>query len=143
MPARTNTTRAQIAAEFDAFEKDMTRRIVKQLEIIGENCINEARKKRSYQDHTGNLRSSVGYLIAVDGKVQRQLFTPIENANDGDTGVKKAEALARDVIKNYPHDIVLILVAGMEYASYVANRGYDVLDSAEILARKLIPKMLK
>lgn len=143
MPAKTKTPKAQIAAEFDAFEKEMTRRIVAMLSKLGEECANEARKNGSYRDDTGNLRSSVGYLIAVDGSVQKQSFTPIGNAKDGDTGVKKAEALAHDVVKNFPHDIVLILVAGMECASYVANRGYDVLDSAEMWAKKEAPKKLK
>jgi hypothetical protein len=36
----------------------------------------------------------------------------------------------------------LILVAGKEYAAYVSAR-YDVLDSAELLAEKLLPGILK
>lgn len=143
MPAKTKTPKTQIAAEFDAFEKDTTRRIVTMLSKLGEECVNEARKNGSYRDDTGNLRSSVGYLIAVDGRVQIQSFKPIEKAKDGETGVKKAEAFAHDVVKKYPHDIVLIIVAGMEYASFVANRGYDVLDSAEQWAKKEAPKKLK
>lgn len=143
MPAKTKIPKTQIAAEFDAFEKEMTRRIVTMLSKLGEECVNEARKNGSYRDDTGNLRSSVGYLIAVDGSIQKQSFAPIGNAKDGDTGVKKAEAFAHDVVKNFTHDIVLIIVAGMEYASYVANRGYDVLDSAEMWAKKEAPKKLK
>ena len=51
--------------------------------------------------------------------------------------------LAERLAGEYPTGIVLIVVAGMKYAIYVADRGYDVLDSAEDLARREIPKMLE
>lgn len=138
MPAKTNTTRAQIAAEFDALDKRLIQGIVERLKAIGESCVNEARKKHSYQDQTGNLTSSIGYVIAEDGKI---IFESFEGAKDA--GKRAGIQFARDIVKNYPNDVVLIFVAGMKYASYVANRGYDVIDSAEILARKLTPKMFK
>ena len=31
----------------------------------------------------------------------------------------------------------------MRYASFVSAKGYDVLDSAELLAERLVPDMLK
>lgn len=138
MPARTNTPRTQIAAEFAAFEKEMTQKIVHRLQYVGEECVNEARKKHSYCDQTGNLTSSIGFLIAVDGGV---VFESFKGATEA--GKRAGIQLARDVIKSYPNDVVLVFVAGMDYASHVANRGYDVIDSAETLARKLTPKMLK
>lgn len=141
MPAKTKTPKTQIAAEFDTFGKDMTRRLTYLLKRVGEECVNEARQKHSYLDQTGNLTSSFGFLIAVDGKVVFEEF------DGGDVkrekGMSAGIRLAHDAVKNYPHDVVLILVAGMEYASYVANRGYDVLDSAELLAKKIAPKYLK
>ena len=33
------------------------------LQYIGERCVAEARENGSYQDRTGNLRNSVGYVI--------------------------------------------------------------------------------
>ena len=39
--------------------------------------------------------------------------------------------------------IVLIVVAGMNYARYVEKMGLNVLDSSEMLAKKLVPRMLK
>lgn len=38
--------------------------------------------------------------------------------------------------------IVLIVVAGMNYARYVEKMGLNVLDSSEMLAKKLVPIML-
>ena len=43
-------------------------KIVRILRIVGEKCINEAREHGSYQDQTGNLRSSIGYVVLQDGK---------------------------------------------------------------------------
>jgi len=34
-------------------------------------------------------------------------------------------------------------VAGMKYAAYVEARNYNVLSSAELLAEKEVPKLLK
>lgn len=138
MPARTNTPRTQIAAEFAAFEKRMIQKIVYQLQYVGEACAKEARQKHSYRDQTGNLTSSIGFSIAVDGVVVFESFEGAEEA-----GNRAGVQLAHDVIKSYPNDVVLVFVAGKDYASHVANRGYDVIDSAETLARKLAPKMLK
>ena len=44
---------------------------------------------------------------------------------------------------NFPRGIVLVFVAGMDYAGYVADTGRDVLDSAALLADKLVPKLLE
>jgi len=43
-------------------------KIVRILRNVGEKCINEAREYGSYQDRTGNLRSSIGYIVLKDGK---------------------------------------------------------------------------
>ena len=57
------------------------RQIIRELSIIGERCINEARLKGSYTDHTGNLRSSVGYVIVEDGQIaQLGGFEPVNGA---------------------------------------------------------------
>jgi hypothetical protein len=39
--------------------------------------------------------------------------------------------------------ITLIVCAGMNYASHVEARGYNVLTSAEILSERLVPEMMK
>ena len=47
------------------------------------------------------------------------------------------------LISENPKGIVLIVVAGMNYARYVEKMGLNVLDSSEMLAKKLVPRMLK
>lgn len=131
--------------EVDAYLEEQIQRIEQQaiynLSYVGERCLNEARSTNSYKDQTGNLRSSIGYVIAKDGKiVQTSDFTPIKGGNDG---AKGGAAFARQLVKEFPDGIVLIVVAGMNYASYVSAKGYNVLDSAELLAEQLVPSIMK
>lgn len=122
--------------------------LVYNLCAIGERVLNAARSTNSYKDQTGNLRSSLGYVVAIDGKVvQMSDFAPsdkkTEKTPDKVTGQREGKAYAQQLLDKFPTGIVLLVVAGMNYASYVSAKGYDVLDSAELLAGQLIPEMLK
>ncbi len=109
--------------------------LINKLSYIGEGALRIAREQGSYTDRTGNLRNSTGYVIAVDGQVtQRAGF----DSKDED-GAAFAETLARTT----EGKAVLVVCAGMNYATYVSARGYDVLDSAEIEAKVLAEKLLK
>lgn len=126
----------------------MTNALVYNLCAIGEQVLNAARSTNSYKDQTGNLRSSLGYVVAIDGNVvQISDFAPSEQKTektpDKATGQREGKAYARQLLDKFPTGIVLLVVAGMNYASYVSAKGYDVLDSAELLAGQLIPDMLK
>lgn len=126
--------------------------IIKRLMRIGEECVNVARnlpspdanasikfvqgkrkpliKKHNphqpnYIDWTRNLRGSIGYIVAVDGEIVKADLTSAE-----------ATETAQDALSKYSSGIVLILVAGMNYAYYVSKKGYDVLDSAIIEMKK-------
>lgn len=85
----------------------------------------------NYIDDTGNLRQSIGYMIAVDGE-------PIA----ADLQSQAAQKLAYDALSGSPKGIVLILTAGMEYAKYVHRLGYDVLTTAELFCKQQFEKML-
>lgn len=108
---------------------------------IGEACLNKARSTDSYKDQTGNLRSSIGYIITADGRVIKSSDFAI--VKSGSKGAKDGLAYAKKVAKEFPQSVCLIVVAGMNYAAYVSAKGYDVIDSAELLAEKLVPEMLK
>ena len=120
-------------------------KVIRILRIVGEMCINEARTNGSYQDQTGNLRSSIGYVVLQDGKsIEKGGFAPTERGTKkGKDGQKEGEAFINKVISQYPKGFVLVVVAGMKYASYVEARNYNVLSSAELLAEKEVPKLLK
>lgn len=70
-------------SEVDAYLEEQIQRIEQQtiynLSYVGERCLNEARSTNSYKDQTGNLRSSIGYVIVKDGKiVQMSDFTTVK-----------------------------------------------------------------
>lgn len=126
-----------IARQIEAVEKALTYNLC----AVGEQVLNAARLTNSYKDQTGNLRSSLGYIVAMDGAiVQMSSFTPVLS---GGEGAKNGKEYAQELVRNFPQGIVLIVVAGMSYASHVSARGYDVLDSAELLAEAIIPQMLR
>lgn len=58
-------------------------------------------------------------------------------------GSKAGSDFLKSVIAENSRGIVLIVVAGMNYAKYVEAIGLNVLDSSEILAKKLVPQILR
>ena len=132
-------------SEVDAYLDEQIERIeqliIYNLSYVGEQCLTEARNTNSYKDQTGNLRSSIGYTIVKDGRVIRQSDFAV--VRKGSEGKSEGEQFARSLASKFPEGIVLIVVAGMNYASYVSAKGYNVLDSAELLADRLVPSILK
>lgn len=141
MPIRQITPKSQIDAYIKERMNRLKQAIIYNLCAIGEKVHNEAIESGSYKDRTKNLRSSVGYIVVVDGQVYKtgSFGKPDGNSEGKNAGMSYARSLAG----KFPKGIVLIVVAGMRYASYVSAKGYNVLDSSELLADRLVPKMLK
>lgn len=115
--------------------------IVNQLTYVGEECIRIARQNGAYNDITGNLRSSIGYVILNDGMPIKQ-GQPQQYKNGGD-GIKAAETLLQTLRGEFPKGIVLIVCAGMKYAAYVEGIHHkDVLTSAQLAAESLVKQLL-
>lgn len=131
---------ANIDGVGDFLQQQIEKRIrvlIYRLNYVGVVCVNKARNDGSYKDQTGNLRSSIGYVILREGII-------IEGSGfDKNEGGEKGDVYIKGIAAGYPHGIVLIVVAGMNYASYVEALNYDVLSSAELLAEKLVPQLLK
>jgi hypothetical protein len=125
-----------INQRFEEAQEQVKNNMIRVLRYVAELAINEARANGSYRDVTGNLRSSVGYAIIIDGKILDQNFT---GANEG---VSKGKSLARELASQQP-EIALVIVAGMKYASQVESRGRNVLTSAEQLAKTMLPNLLR
>lgn len=111
------------------------------LSYVGEQAANEARLHGSYHDDTGNLRSSIGYVIVSDGKV---VIGEQKQYKDGKEGLSKGKAMLNRLAAAREGDVDLHIVAGMDYAEYVERRHHkNVLSSARILADKDVPEMLE
>lgn len=104
--------------------------ILLNLQRIGEQFVAAARDNRTYKDRTGNLRSSIGYVVLYNGK---QLFESFENKG-GDQGVEAAKAIVTEAKGKFPRGFVLIGVAGMDYAAAVEAKGFDVISASSIEA---------
>lgn len=103
------------------------RKAVKHLMVLGEELVKYAREDRSvarhYTDRTGNLRSSIGYVVVQDGRIA---FSAFNGATD--EGKTAGRNYAIDVAQSLSNDkTYLVWVAGMEYATYVEANGYDVI----------------
>lgn len=119
--------------------------LVKNMVYIGEQCVKIARERGDYNDITGNLRSSIGYVVLVSGTV-KHYGAPEQTSGtkgDGSAGVAAGNALLKKLQAEFPYGVVLVLCAGMNYAAFVENvRGKRVLIDAELEAQRLIDKLL-
>lgn len=141
MPIKQTTTAEQIDAYIEQRVNAVQNAILYRMSYIGEQVLNAARSTNSYKDQTGNLRSSIGYVIVKDGSVVRA--SSFEQVKNGADGTSKGRSYAESLASRFKDGIALIVVAGMNYAAYVKKRGYDVIDSSELLAEQLVPQMLQ
>lgn len=111
---------------------------------VGELAVNEARANGSYLDHTGNLRSSIGYIVVDNGNVVNVgEFNKVSGSKESDVvrGEIQGRSFAMSLVQEIS-GIGLIVVAGMNYAVYVETHR-NVLSSAELLAEREVPSLLK
>jgi hypothetical protein len=123
--------------QVDQFVVSIEERIIMTLAMVGEKFVNDARNIRTYQDQTGNLRSSIGYIIAKDGHVV------IENVEGKAQGKAQAKRIAREILQKNKQGFVLIGIAGMGYAAAVESKGYDVITGSIPAAKQLLKQKIK
>ncbi|MGL4519313.1 MAG: hypothetical protein ACRCUJ_06475 [Phocaeicola sp.] len=125
---------------FNRFMDRSNEKLFKVLSAAGEKFVEVARKSRSYGDQTGNLRSSIGYIIVNDGKILSDNFEQVKSGNEG---IKEARQLASEVASTHKNGMALICVAGMNYAAAVEAKGKDVVTSGTIQCEKYLRDTLK
>lgn len=151
------------ATGLDEFSDKIEQAYIDRLADAGEKACADAVAEGNYQNITGNLRSSIGYVIGYDGKVIREggfhkvqgrgenmqhvMFTTRSGKKvdfwakgkfgDGSEGSKRGREMAHRIIMG-TSGYSYVLVVGMEYASYVSSRGYNVWDSAQLTLGKLL-----
>ena len=128
---------------FDHFQSKAEDKMLVFLQAGGEKFIEVARWSGSYKDQTGNLRSSIGYIIAKDGEVVKENFVESDKGTDKTTGKYKGRRLAEEVSLSYTGGYVLVGVAGMEYAAAVEAKGYEVVSGANAQCEKYLRDTLK
>src|SRR5690606_28032911 len=110
-------------------EKEIENQTIKHLSKILHKAIELVRTKMlntAYQDHTGNLNSSTGFIIYKDGKVVHKDFRESDIGTDKVSGLKEGLNIALNELRE-SKGWGVVLVSGMEYASWVESRGFEVL----------------
>lgn len=101
-------------------------KLLEGMSYLGEDFVRKAKTSGNYKDRTGNLRSSIGYIVSSKGVIEQE---GIEGEQQ--EGVNKARSFARRIARDFPDDAkVLIGFAAMEYARHVENKNYDVISSS-------------
>lgn len=109
------------------------------LREIGEQLVDEAVSHGSYSDITGNLRSSIYYVVSDAGNIIYE--GGADKIFDGDRGQARGKSVAHNLASRY-NGLVLIMVAGMEYAAIVETHK-NVLSSAQLLSEELLGEVIK
>jgi len=119
--------------------------IVEKLHFVGLQCVEKMKVStlasrdgimyKPWEQNSGALASSMGYVVMVDGKSASVSAMSAEGTS-----------YATQVAEENPIEIGLILVAGMNYATFLLHGtkhiegNYDVLVSASLHAEDLLRK---
>ena len=142
MKLKQNFTKKDIEIDIKQFLDPRLKLLLPALNYLGIEFVSKARtatvlvttKKpleyphspTGFYDLSANLRSSIGYVI-LDGNTKKE--EDFMQFGDGSKG--KATGLEKgiEVAKQYK-GLKLVVVAGMEYATYVEAKGYDVITNS-------------
>lgn len=145
MDIKLTTTKSELDKLMRAEAERVDKLLVRTLQYLGELCIRRVRDRdgnASWYDQTGNLRSSVGYVLVRNGRIIS--ISDFNKVKDGSEGSKTGEDLAKELAKDYTSGYALIVVAGMNYASFVESLdNKDVLASTELWAESEAPRMME
>ena len=120
MALKSNFNEAQSMRDIDRQAETLYQKIINSFIYAAEDFITSAREQiqdhamGTYKDQTTNLRNSIGYFIFHDGKLVHENNENIIN-----------KAKTQEFVK--PSGFQMILIAGMNYASYVESKGYNVI----------------
>lgn len=141
----SRTDYRKIQERLQVKKKQLISHLVTQLSYIGEACVKLAREGGTYRDITGNLRSSIGYVVLYNGEVQISGAPKQYSGTQGNgaQGVAASESLLNRLKAKFPWGVVLIVCAGMQYAALVEDvRHKVVLAQAELEADRLLKELL-
>lgn len=143
------TPMSEVQADIQAEVERAEMLTIRALAYLGEKCVIEAKHRpqnESWIDRTGNLRSSIGYVIYHKGRLVQEFGFTGKGAltNKRLEGKTIGKDFAEKIAKSLDGEFALVVVAGMNYAEYVeAMDNKVVLASAELLARKELSSMMQ
>ena len=145
MGIKLSTPQSALNAFFESAMAIIKREILIAYAKLGEESdarIRDRSAEESWIDHTGNLRSSIGYAIFDYG--MKQVESAFASIGSGATGSQEGRKMIADLAKEYSRVYALVVVAAMNYADFVeAIESKDVLASTELWARSVVDGKLK
>jgi hypothetical protein len=129
--------------QLSRFIKDQAFRIEKalifQLEYLVAELQNHAKDNAGYTDQTANLKSSIGGVVLKDGKpVTYRGFVGTED------GTRSGLEFINSLIDEFQSGYAILIVAGMEYATYVEDiHNLNVLKKTELELERELPKLIR
>lgn len=113
--------------------------LIYQLEYLVAELQNHAKINAGYVDQTSNLKGSIGGVVLKNGKP----ITFKGFDSDGSEGASQGKDYIESLISQHTSGYVILIVAGMEYATYVENYNQlNVLKKSELKLQAEIPKIL-
>lgn len=117
---------------------DTLQKCIKAYLYLGENVVAHAKQSVGFMDQTGNLRSSIGYVLFVNGQVYKEFY------EGRALGTSEGKQFARELASRAKKaQLVLVFTAGMNYAYSVESRGYNVLAASENYTREVADLIIK
>jgi hypothetical protein len=147
MGIKPKFTKEDIRKDLNKFRQKVEDDLVQILHYVGMKFIKEARdmtkSEGGFDDDTGNLRSSIGYFILKDGQIIEENLKTIAGRKFKLTEEGKIQA--RSTLQNVPSTdgYQIVGVAGMDYASKVESKGYNVITKQSLTALVNLDKLLK
>lgn len=113
--------------------------LIRELEILVAQLQNHAKRNAGYVDQTSNLKSSIGGVVLRNGIPIK--FKGFSGSSEGSsTGLE----FLNEVMAQHRNGYVILIVAGMNYASYVENfHDLNVLKKTELKMERDIPKIIE
>lgn len=132
--------RKQLTRYLITYAARIERALIFNLEILVAQLENHAKLNAGYEDQTSNLKGSIGGVVLQDGRpITYRGFN-----SSGTEGRTTGLEFINSKIGEYKKGFVILIVAGMEYATYVENfHGLNVLKKSELKMQAEFPKMLK
>lgn len=126
---------AGISSMMTSFVSNKERRAIEYLGYLGEAAVNAARSNpnrvsggTSFTDRSGNLRSSIGYIILKNGETIKKNLHGILQAEEWHSKVDEF-ILTMESDPSNSSGLILVVFAAMEYAAAVEALGFDVISS--------------
>lgn len=127
----------QLDRDFASLQAEYDRASILFLAKIGEEMARYARETGSYEDRSGNLRNSIGYIVIQNGTAVVDSFEgniPSREGYAGDANLAHKKGLEYAMQVGHTlggYKTYLVMVAGMEYAVFVQSKGRVVLQATE------------